>query len=82
MIGGKITDKMYHGCAAHYAKKLIDFEKGERCICATSYPFWREPDSFYPIQERESTENRQLIKGPIEYVWKFTIIDYLNKIKQ
>lgn len=39
MIGGKITDKMYHGCAAHYAKKLIDFEKGERCICATSYPF-------------------------------------------
>ena len=42
MIDGKVTDKIYHGCATRYAngkKKLIDFEKGERCISATSYPF-------------------------------------------
>ena len=45
MIDGKITDKIYHGCATRYSngeRKLIDFKKGERCICATSYPFWRE----------------------------------------
>ena len=71
MIDGKITDKIYHGCATRYSnreKKLIDFEKGERCVCATSYPFWREPNTCYRMQTRESTKNKQLIKGPIRYV--------------
>ena len=71
MIDEKVTDKIYHGCATRYAngkKKLIDFEKGERCICATSYPFWRKPNTLYRMQKRKSTKNRQLIKGPIRYV--------------
>ena len=71
MIDGKVTDKIYEGCATRYSngeRKLIDFEKGERCICATSYPFWRESNTCYRMQTRESTKNRQLIKGPVRYV--------------
>ena len=71
MIDGKITDKIYHGCATRYSNgegKLIDFEKEERCICATSYPFCRETNTCNRMQTRESTKNRQLIKEPIRYV--------------
>ena len=71
MIDGKITEKTYHGCATRYSngkRKLIDFEKGERWICDTSYPIWREPNTCYRMQTRESTKNRQLIKGPFRYV--------------
>ena len=71
MIDGIITDKIYHGCNTCYAngeRSLIDFEKGERWICATSYPFWRKPNTFYRMQTRESTKTRQLIKGPIRYL--------------
>ena len=34
MTEGQITDKIYQGCATRYSddkRKLIDFEKGERC---------------------------------------------------
>ena len=34
MIEGQITEKIYQGCATRYSdgkRKLIDFEKGERC---------------------------------------------------
>ena len=64
MINGKITDKIYHGCMWRYAngeRKLIDFEKGERCICATSNSFWKEPRDYYCMQTRKSTKNRQLL---------------------
>ena len=71
IITGTITDKIYHGCATRYAngeRKLIDYEKGERCIYAKLYPFWRKPNTSYRMQTRKSTKNRQLIKGPIRYV--------------
>ena len=73
MINGTITDKIYHGCATRYSngeRKLIDFEKGERCIYATSNPFWKEPNTCYRMKRRKSTKNRQLIKGPYKYVYK------------
>ena len=65
MINGTITDKIYHASTTRYAngeRKLIDFEKGERYVCATSYPFWGKPNTFYRMQTRESTKNRQTIK--------------------
>ena len=73
MIDGTVTDKIYHGCAPRFSngeRKLIDFEKGECCICATANPFWKEPNTCYRMQTRESTKNRQLIKGPYRYVYK------------
>ena len=39
MLDGKIMDKIYHGCAWRHGnreRKLIDFKKGEKYICATS----------------------------------------------
>ena len=42
-------------------RKLIDFEKRESCLCATSNPFWKEPKGHYRMQTRESTKNKQLI---------------------
>ena len=50
MIDGAVIDKIYHGCPACYShgkRRLIDFEKGERCICATSNTFWKEPNTCY-----------------------------------
>ena len=41
----QITDKIYHECATRYSngeRKLIDFEKCERCLIPTSKPFWKE----------------------------------------
>ena len=74
MIEGKLTDRIYHGCYTRYAngeRRLIDFEKGERCICATKNPFWKWPlDDKLKMQTRRETKNRQLIKGPVKYVHK------------
>ena len=38
-------------------KKLIDFEKGERCICARSYPFLKKTSTCYRMQTMKSTKN-------------------------
>ena len=73
MIDETITDKIYHGSATRYSngeRKLIDFEKGERCICATANAFWKEPNLFYHMHTRKLTKNRQLIKEPYRYVYK------------
>ena len=38
-----------HGCATRYAngeQKLINFKKGERCICPALYPFWTKVKHF------------------------------------
>ena len=73
MIDGTITDEIYHGCASRYwsgERKLIDFEKGKRCICATANPLSKDPNSCYWMQIGESTKNIQLIKGPYGYVYK------------
>ena len=51
-------------------RKLVDFKKGESCICATANPFSKERNTFYPMQTREATKNRQLIKRPYRYVYK------------
>ena len=67
----RITDKIYHGCATRYAnakRKLIDFEKCERCLIPTSNPFWKEPSDTYRMQTRNSTKRRQLIVGPFKYI--------------
>ena len=73
MIDETITDKIYHHSATRYSNgetKLIDFEKGERCICATANAFWKEPNIFYRMHTRELTENRQMIKEAYRYVYK------------
>ena len=36
--------KIYHGCGlvnVDGTRKLIKFERGERCIWASDYPFWK-----------------------------------------
>ena len=36
--------KIYHGCDlvnVDGTRKLIEFERGERCIRASDYPFWK-----------------------------------------
>ena len=41
MIDRKLTDRIYHGCYTSYAngeRKLFNFEKTKRCICATKNP--------------------------------------------
>ena len=38
----RVTDKIYHGCTTRFAngeRKLIDFEKCERCLILTSNCF-------------------------------------------
>ena len=60
MIDGTITDKIYHGYSTRYTsgeRKLIDFEKGERCICAKSYPFWRKTEHFLPNADKGIYKN-------------------------
>ena len=42
-------------------RKLIDFEKGENCLCATSNPSWKEPKGHYNMKTRESTKYKRLI---------------------
>ena len=40
------TFKIYHGCSLvnfDGARTLIEFERGERCICASDYLFWKRP---------------------------------------
>ena len=67
MIKGQITDKIYHGCSTRYSngkRKLIDFEKGEKCLIPTSFPFWsKEIPTDWCLQMRSSTKKRQLVKG-------------------
>ena len=73
MIDGTIADKIYCGCATCYSngeRKLINSKKGERCICATANASWKEANTCYRMQTRESTKNRQLIKGLYRYVYK------------
>ena len=77
MIEGLITDKIYSGCATrykNYERKLINFEKGEKCLMPKSCPFWSEDIPLNcTMQTRSSTKKRQLIKGPIKIVkQKFT----------
>ena len=58
MIDETVTDKIYHGCATRYSngeRNLIEFKKGERCICATSNPFGKKPNTCYRMQTMEST---------------------------
>ena len=63
----KITNKIYHSCATHYAngeRKLIDFEKCNMCLVPMSDPFWKEPTDIYCMQTRNSTKKRELLVGP------------------
>ena len=63
----KITNKIYHSCATHYAngeRKLIDFEKCNMCLVPMSDPFWKKPTDIYCMQTRNSTKKRELLVGP------------------
>ena len=42
-------------------RKLVDFEKGEGCLCATSNQFLKEPKGHYCMQTREPTKCKRLI---------------------
>ena len=97
MILGSVTNKIYHGCAIGYAnreRKLIDFEKSERCLLPTDDPFWMET---WKMQTRNSEKNRQLlhltfttvkriIRRKVTFKYNQTIINYktgvLNTIRQ
>ena len=72
MIEGQIMDKIYHVCATGYSngeRKLIDFEKGKRCLIATSQQFWsKEIPKDCSLQTRSSTKKRRLITGPFKTV--------------
>ena len=74
MIEGQTTKKTYHGCATRYSsdeKKLIDFEKGKKCLIPTSNPFWsKEIPTDCLLQTRSSTKKRRLIKGPFKVLNK------------
>ena len=64
----KITDKIYHGCETRYAndeRKLIDFEKCEKCQVSTSEPFWKKPTECC-METRNLTKERQLPVGPFK----------------
>ena len=46
---GSVTGKIYRGCATRYSngtRMLIDFDKGEKCICAIANPYWVEQDDI------------------------------------
>ena len=66
-------NRIYHSCYTRYPNGAIqiDFEKGERSICATKNPFWKWPlDDKLKMQTMRQTKNRQLINGPVKYVYK------------
>ena len=49
--------KIYHVCSLKNVdgtRKLIEFERGERCICASNYLFWKRPQDC----ETRSVVNR------------------------
>ena len=57
------TDKIYHGCATRHsggARLLVDFAKGEKCICATfrtkHYLKRLHPDK--KLNKKETCESR------------------------
>ena len=84
----KITDKIYHGCETRYAndeRKLIDFEKCEKCQVSTSEPFWKKPTECC-METRNLTKKRQLdrLKLIIKLIHKsiYSVIKFLNKIEQ
>ena len=67
----RIKDKIYHGCSTRYAsseRKLIDFEKRERCLLPTSEPFWKQSSDTYRMQTWNSTKKRQLIVRLLKYI--------------
>ena len=72
MIEGQITEKIYQGCATRYSdgkRKLIDFEKGERCSIPMSKAFWSENISTdCRFQTGSSTKKKQFIRGPFKVV--------------
>ena len=41
-------------------RKLIHFEKGKSCLCATSNSFWKEPKSHYCMETRKSRKKKWL----------------------
>ena len=50
-------------------RKLIDFKKGENCLCEISNPFWKEPKGHYCMQTRESTK-KQMVNYSLKYDYK------------
>ena len=83
MNEGKITNKIYHGCALLKQRKmLIDFKNGKKCLILTSQPFWKEPANYCHMQRRSSTKKRQFIKGRFEIIKLQIKLNLLNKIKQ
>ena len=72
MNESSITDKICHGCATRYKngeRKLIHFEKGEKCLMPTSCPFWsKDIPQDRTMETRSSTKKRRLIKGPFKIV--------------
>ena len=79
----QITDKIYHGCASRYsngARKLIDFEKCERCLIPTSKSFWKETTDIR-MQIRNSTKKDNLFLECLN-ILKFTRLVFQNTIKK
>lgn len=95
MILRSVTNKIYHGCAIGYAnreRKLIDFEKSERCLLPIDDPFWMET---WKMQTRNSerqlldltfTTLKRIIRRKVTFKYNQTIISYktgvLNTIRQ
>ena len=52
---------IYHSCElvnVDGTRKLIDFERGESCIRASDYPFWKRPED----SEHTDVRTRSVVK--------------------
>ena len=62
-----VTVKRYHGCwkvNRNGTRKLIDYRRGERCICPTDNRRWKETKAKYLIQRPYLTRRRiRLLKN-------------------